>query len=112
MTTHDPYARTSGRAVKSFALATLLLTAGVQLLVAACAEEANKLAPAPPAEYGLGPYLETTPYLSSGVPNGPNGDRDALAITTKPGPRPDESRNDLPRRPASPEEPSLSARGP
>ena len=70
MTTHDPSAWAAGRQVKYLAIATLLLTASSQLLLAACAQEVAKLAPRPPAEYGLRPYLETAPYLSSGPPGG------------------------------------------
>ena len=95
MTTPDPLTRGGGRDFKYLALATLLLVAATQLLLAAFAEEVNKLAP-PPDEYGFGPYLETTPFLLNRLP-GP-GQEDPT-LTTSPAPRPDS-----PETPLSPPE--------
>ena len=94
MITLDPSARAAGRQMKYLAVAALLLTACAQFLLTACAEEVNKLAPPPPAEYGLRPYLETAPYLSSGPLNSYYSAPD---IATNPTPRQDARRN-APRR--------------
>lgn len=84
MTTPDPTTWGAGREVKRLALATLLLVACTQLLLAACAQEVNKLAP-PPADYGLVPYLETTPFLLNRLPG---SGRPEPVFTTRPAPRP------------------------
>ena len=98
MMTHDPRAWTAGRAVKYLALATLLLTACAQLLVAAFAEEVSKLAPRSTVESEF--YLDTSPYLSDGAPD---GYRDLPAITRRPLPPPDAPREVFPSPLAKPE---------
>ena len=113
MMTHDPRAWTAGRAVKFLALATLLLTACAQLLVAAFAEEVGKLAPRPMVESEFELYLDTTPYLSDSAPN---GYRDLSAITRRPLPPPDAPREVFPSPLPTPEtdlaKPSLRQRTP
>jgi len=101
MTTHDPRAWTAGRAVRFLALATLLLTACAQLLVAAFAEEVNELAPRRPVGSGFEPYLDTTPYLSDSAPD---GYRDLPAITRRPPPQPGGHREAFPRPLLTPQE--------
>lgn len=113
MTTHGIRALTAERAVKYHTLATLLMTVCAQLLLAACAEEVNKLAPPPPTEHGFGPYLETAPYLSSGLAD----DHQILpSVTSRSASYPDEPRNTLSPPPAAAEEgfaiPSFQPRGP
>ncbi len=111
MKTHDPRAWTAGRAVKFLALATLMLTACAQLLVAAFAEEVGKLAPRPTVESEF--YLDTTPYLSDSAPD---GYRDLPAITRRPLPPPDAPREVFPGPLPTPEtdlaKPSLRQRAP
>ena len=97
MTTHDPRAWAAGRQVKYLAVATLLLTASAQLLLVACDEEVARIAPPPPAEYGLGPYLETAPYLLSDLPD---GYQSAPDVATNPTPQRDAPRSSHPRPPS------------
>ena len=92
MTTHDPRAWTAGRAVRFLALATLLSTACAQLLVAAFAEEGDKVALRAAAESGFEPYLDTTPYLSDTALDGPPD----LPAKTRRGPRADAPREVFP----------------
>ncbi len=91
----------AGRSVKNLAVATLLLIACAPFLIVACAEEVNKLAPPPPIEYAFGPYLETAPYLSSGLAE---DHQNLPSVTRRSAAYPDEPRNALSPPPAAPEQ--------